>query len=205
MPLHCYMRRPPCACASHTRSARRRLCVFVWDAPPRYAWARVSHMRCRDGPCTRKGVRPILSVEAEMEAERRTAWSCSTWSSDTPPGESQGASRLRPSGERATCPVSAGTTGGPSSQILGGLQDDRACFTRWRLAQRNAPNMRQGVQSALARRPPHTGSAPVRIQAVEHGCSSRGRGAGHSPPCLKAGALWPQDGSPRARCRAGVT
>src|SRR5260221_12626173 len=47
---------------------------------------------------------------------------------------------------------------------------------------------------ALARRPPPTGSAPVRLPAVEHGCSSRGRGEGHSPPCLKAGALWPQNG-----------
>src|SRR5258707_10269523 len=74
----------------------------------------------------------------------------------------------------------------------------RACFTHWRLAQRNAANTRQVVQSALARRPPHTGSAPVRIQAVEHGCSSRGSGEGHSPPCLKAGALWPQNGRRRA-------
>src|SRR5258708_3729103 len=73
---------------------------------------------------------------------------------------------------------------------------DRACCPRWRLAQRTAANTRQGVHSALARRPPHTGSAPVRLPAVEHGCSSRGRGEGHSPPCLKAGALWPQNGRP---------
>ncbi len=54
------------------------------------------------------------------------------------------------------------------------------------------PADRRAPPQALARRPPHTGSAPVRTAQVYRRGYLAARG--HSSPCLKAGALWPQDG-----------
>src|SRR5260221_5087645 len=56
-----------------------------------------------------------------------------------------------------------------NAQILGGIHvatDGRECFARWRILKRNAANIRCARYPLLARRPPNTGSSPVRMPGV---------------------------------------
>src|SRR5262252_1480976 len=83
---------------------------------------------------------------------------------DTLHGRSRRASRLSEA-NRATCPVSLGTTGGRGSQIFGRVQDDREWFPLGRLAPSNAANI-QLCKEHWPDRPPHAGSSPARTAAV---------------------------------------
>src|SRR5258707_13670592 len=78
--------------------------------------------------------------------------------------------------------------GSRSSQILGGIHeatDDRACFTRWRLAQRNAPNTRQVVQVHWPEGHPTRVQRPCDISRIAQ-AFYEGKARGQSSPRLQA-------------------
>jgi hypothetical protein len=125
---------------------------------------------------------------------------------DTPPGESHGAARSRERG-RAPCRVSVGTPGRPMPKppmaSRRGTSKSTANVVRQDSLLLATPPPFGCAGAALAPRPPHTGSSPVRTTSGSHvDCltiASR-QGAIHSQAC-RQGPSGPRSG--RLTLRAG--